>query len=117
MQFPFSSEKMKENNKFLVRGIVLEKGLVSLAFASYTAQRRRGRVVEGTPLLRVQAGNRLEGSNPFVSAIISLKSRRSMKALALWSRAAACHVVESVAERREQHEKGARRSLNQPWRL
>jgi hypothetical protein len=25
-------------------------------------------VVEGTPLLRVQAGNRLEGSNPFVSA-------------------------------------------------
>lgn len=35
----------------------------------YTRQRRRGRVVEGTPLLRVQAGNRLEGSNPFVSAI------------------------------------------------
>jgi hypothetical protein len=26
-------------------------------------------VVEGTPLLRVQAGNRLEGSNPFHSAI------------------------------------------------
>jgi len=26
-------------------------------------------VVEGTPLLRVQTGNRLEGSNPFVSAI------------------------------------------------
>jgi len=26
-------------------------------------------VVEGTPLLRVQAGNRLEGSNPFGSAI------------------------------------------------
>jgi hypothetical protein len=25
-------------------------------------------VVEGTPLLRVQAGNRLEGSNPFHSA-------------------------------------------------
>lgn len=25
-------------------------------------------MVEGTPLLRVQAGNRLEGSNPFVSA-------------------------------------------------
>jgi hypothetical protein len=25
-------------------------------------------VVEGTPLLRVQAGNRLEGSNPFRSA-------------------------------------------------
>ena len=27
-------------------------------------------MVEGTPLLRVQAGNRLEGSNPFHSAII-----------------------------------------------
>ena len=26
-------------------------------------------MVEGTPLLRVQTGNRLEGSNPFVSAI------------------------------------------------
>jgi hypothetical protein len=26
-------------------------------------------VVEGTPLLRVQTRNRLEGSNPFVSAI------------------------------------------------
>jgi hypothetical protein len=25
-------------------------------------------VVEGTPLLRAQTGNRLEGSNPFVSA-------------------------------------------------
>ena len=25
-------------------------------------------MVEGTPLLRVQTGNRLEGSNPFVSA-------------------------------------------------
>src|SRR5690606_21537036 len=36
----------------------------------YTGRRRRGRVVEGTPLLRVQTGNRLEGSNPFVSAII-----------------------------------------------
>ena len=29
-------------------------------------------MVEGTPLLRVQAGNRLEGSNPFVSAITFL---------------------------------------------
>lgn len=27
-------------------------------------------MVEGTPLLRVQTGNRLEGSNPFVSAKI-----------------------------------------------
>jgi hypothetical protein len=31
-------------------------------------------VVEGTPLLRVQAGNRLEGSNPFGSANNPLKS-------------------------------------------
>jgi hypothetical protein len=29
-------------------------------------------VVEGTPLLRAQTGNRLEGSNPFVSATKSL---------------------------------------------
>lgn len=28
-------------------------------------------MVEGTPLLRVQAGNRLEGSNPFVSATLT----------------------------------------------
>ena len=34
----------------------------------YTLRRRRGRVVEGTPLLRVQARKGLEGSNPFVSA-------------------------------------------------
>ena len=40
----------------------------------YTRRRRRGRVVEGTPLLRVQAGNRLEGSNPFVSATSHLRS-------------------------------------------
>ena len=31
-------------------------------------------MVEGTPLLRVQAGNRLEGSNPFGSATDPLKS-------------------------------------------
>ena len=31
-------------------------------------------MVEGTPLLRVQAGNRLEGSNPFVSAIFPRES-------------------------------------------
>ena len=35
---------------------------------SYTHQRRRGRVVEGTPLLRAHTGNGIEGSNPFVSA-------------------------------------------------
>ena len=44
--------------------------LVTMDAGPYTDRRRRGRVVEGTPLLRVQAGNRLEGSNPFVSAII-----------------------------------------------
>ena len=42
--------------------------LVTMDAGPYTDRRRRGRVVEGTPLLRVQAGNRLEGSNPFVSA-------------------------------------------------
>ena len=31
-------------------------------------------MVEGTPLLRVQTGNRLEGSNPFVSATCPSKS-------------------------------------------
>ena len=46
-----------------------ENPLVSPFPAPYTGRRRRGRVVEGTPLLRVQTGNRLEGSNPFVSAI------------------------------------------------
>ena len=29
-------------------------------------------MVEGTPLLRAQTGNRLEGSNPFVSATLLL---------------------------------------------
>ena len=38
----------------------------------YTDQRRRGRVVEGTPLLRAHTGNGIEGSNPFVSAITPL---------------------------------------------
>lgn len=47
-----------------------ENPLVSPFPAPYTGRRRRGRVVEGTPLLRVQTGNRLEGSNPFVSAMI-----------------------------------------------
>ena len=42
--------------------------LVLPALAAYTSRRSGGRVVEGTPLLRVQAGNRLEGSNPFRSA-------------------------------------------------
>ena len=32
-------------------------------------------MVEGTPLLRVQAGNRLEGSNPFVSATNQSRTR------------------------------------------
>jgi hypothetical protein len=31
-------------------------------------------VVEGTPLLRVQTGNRLEGSNPFLSATYTKSS-------------------------------------------
>ena len=32
-------------------------------------------MVEGTPLLRVQAGNRLEGSNPFHSATFSSQTK------------------------------------------
>ena len=42
--------------------------LFSFAVCCYPPRRSGGRVVEGTPLLRVQAGNRLEGSNPFRSA-------------------------------------------------
>lgn len=38
-------------------------------------------MVEGTPLLRVQAGNRLEGSNPFVSATCP---RESVLPIRLW---------------------------------
>ena len=38
------------------------------SLARYTRQRRRGRVVEGAPLLREYTGNGIEGSNPFVSA-------------------------------------------------
>lgn len=34
-------------------------------------------MVEGTPLLRAQAGNRLEGSNPFGSANTRFKIRQS----------------------------------------
>ncbi len=32
-------------------------------------------MVEGTPLLRAQAGNRLEGSNPFGSATFNMKNK------------------------------------------
>src|SRR5690606_13043868 len=52
-----------------------QKALVSPPLAPYTGQRRRGRVVEGTPLLRVQTGNRLEGSNPFVSATLPVSAQ------------------------------------------
>ena len=39
-------------------------------------------MVEGTPLLRVQTGNRLEGSNPFVSANFSIfRSPNGLKSL------------------------------------
>ena len=43
--------------------------LWTLSEGGYTRRRRRGRVVEGTPLLRAHTGNGIEGSNPFVSAI------------------------------------------------
>ena len=36
-------------------------------------------MVEGTPLLRVQTGNRLEGSNPFVSATFPRESVLSIR--------------------------------------
>ena len=49
-------------------------GLVSRLSPPYTARRSCGRVVEGTPLLRVQTGNRLEGSNPFGSATCPCES-------------------------------------------
>ena len=52
--------------------------LVTMDAGPYTDRRRRGRVVEGTPLLRVQAGNRLEGSNPFVSATCTLQTRKQV---------------------------------------
>lgn len=60
--------KTGENRLALSNPSSRRKALVSLALDPYTGRRRRGRVVEGTPLLRVQTGNRLEGSNPFVSA-------------------------------------------------
>lgn len=41
----------------------------------YCGRRSCGRVVEGTPLLRAQAGNRLEGSNPFGSATCTSQTR------------------------------------------
>ena len=60
-------------NSTLLRLSATKITLVVPALAAYTGRRSGGRVVEGTPLLRVQAGNRLEGSNPFRSAT----SRRS----------------------------------------
>ncbi len=51
----------------------------------YCRRRRRGRVVEGTPLLRVQTGNRLEGSNPFVSATCTLRTRKQVPRGAFFS--------------------------------
>ena len=45
--------------------------LYPLCILRYTRRRRRGRVVEGAPLLREYTGNGIEGSNPFVSAIFA----------------------------------------------
>ena len=53
--------------------------LVFTFLPPYTGQRSGGRVVEGTPLLRVQAGNRLEGSNPFHSATCPRESVLSIR--------------------------------------
>lgn len=68
----------RRRSRLAGRAILCERAkitLVSVAHAPYTRRRRRGRVVEGTPLLRVQTGNRLEGSNPFVSATFRYRIR------------------------------------------
>ena len=51
-----------------------ENALWPRYLANISGPRRGGRVVEGTPLLRVQRGNPLEGSNPFLSAIFPRES-------------------------------------------
>ena len=44
----------------------------------YSGQRRGGRVVEGAPLLREYTGDRIEGSNPFLSATLEHKCERGL---------------------------------------
>ena len=62
------SGKMHENSHLGSFAAVSRKALVFPALGQYTGRRSGGRVVEGTPLLRVQARKGLEGSNPFHSA-------------------------------------------------
>lgn len=52
VQYCKSSGKQAENPYFVGAGRKLKKRLVSLGCGTYTGQRRRGRVVEGAPLLR-----------------------------------------------------------------
>ena len=65
---PGKSGKMHENSHLGSFAAVSRKALVFPALGQYTGRRSGGRVVEGTPLLRVQARKGLEGSNPFHSA-------------------------------------------------
>jgi hypothetical protein len=59
--FPTGSDTKRESPDF---GVDLRGRM------GFKRPRRGGRVVEGTPLLRAQmVKNRLEGSNPFFSAI------------------------------------------------
>ena len=64
---PGKSGKMHENSHLGSFAAVSRKALVFPALGQYTGRRSGGRVVEGTPLLRVQARKGLEGSNPFHS--------------------------------------------------
>ncbi len=67
-------------------------------------------MVEGTPLLRVQTGNRLEGSNPFVSAMARLFQKTfEYQAIALVRCLASTH----VSPTRFPHKGQSDRSL--PW--
>ena len=53
-------------------------------------------MVEGTPLLRVQAGNRLEGSNPFHSAIFPKRTYLQIQLQPDFLVVFECYVSEAV---------------------
>ena len=66
-------------------------------------------MVEGTPLLRVQTGNRLEGSNPFVSATCPSESVLPIRLRPDFSVVFEGYAGE--AEHRRQRQEARRRSL------
>ena len=66
-------------------------------------------MVEGTPLLRVQTGNRLEGSNPFVSATCPRESVLPIRLRPDFSVVFEGYAGE--AEHRRQRQEARRRSL------